>query len=39
MGWSERKFNVCVDANNFTPVNINDIIKILEKRDINFKKD
>lgn len=34
--WSERKFNVCVDANNFTPVNINDVIRILEKRPTNF---
>ena len=38
MHWSERKFNVCVDANRFTPVNVNDIIRILEKRSTNFDK-
>ena len=38
MKWSERKFNVCIDANKFTPVNINDIIRILEKRPTNFIK-
>jgi calcineurin-like phosphoesterase family protein len=32
---SEKKFNVCMDANNFTPVNFIDIIKILDKRNIN----
>ena len=35
MHWSERKFNVCVDANNFTPVDINKIISVLEKRSFN----
>ncbi len=38
IGWSERKFNVCVDANKFAPVNVNDIIRILEKRPTNFNK-
>ncbi len=38
MKWSERKFNVCVDANKFKPVNINDIIRILEKRPTNFEE-
>jgi len=32
---SEKKFNVCVDANNYKPVNINIIISLMNKRDIN----
>jgi hypothetical protein len=32
---SEKKYNVCMDANNFTPINLLDLIKILDKRDIN----
>lgn len=38
MLWSERKFNVCMDANNYKPVNINDLVRILDKRPINFNK-
>jgi calcineurin-like phosphoesterase family protein len=38
MHWSERKFNVCADANKFTPVDINDIIRVLEARPTNFNK-
>jgi calcineurin-like phosphoesterase family protein len=33
--WSERKFNVCADSNNFTPINLLTIKNILEKRDFN----
>ena len=38
MHWSERKFNVCVDANKFTPIDLREIISILDKRDTNFTK-
>jgi calcineurin-like phosphoesterase family protein len=38
MHWSERKFNVCADANDFTPVNMLDIVNALEKRPTNFEK-
>ena len=34
--FSERKYNVCMDANNFKPVNLLDLIKILDKREINI---
>lgn len=36
--WSERKFNVCVDANQFKPIGLKHIAKILESRDTNFQK-
>jgi len=29
MRWSERKFNVCADANNFKPLDLNDVIRAL----------
>lgn len=38
MRWSERKFNVCADANGYSPIDLNDIIRILEKRPTNFEK-
>ena len=37
MHWSERKFNVCVDANDFAPVDLHKIIETLSKRETNFK--
>ena len=33
--FSERKYNVCMDANNFTPINFLYLIKKLETREIN----
>lgn len=35
---SEKKFNVCVDANNYKPVNINYIISQMNNRETNFNK-
>ena len=33
---SEKKYNVCVDANNYKPVNIKNIINILQNRNLNI---
>ena len=35
---SEKKFNVCCDANKYTPVNIKYIISEMSKRETNFEK-
>lgn len=39
MKWSERKYNVCMDANGYKPVNINELVKILDERPTNFNKE
>jgi calcineurin-like phosphoesterase family protein len=35
LGMSEKKYNVCVDANNYTPVNIKTIINLLKDKPTN----